>query len=73
MRTEVLQLYSPPFSLSLTGKNMGEFSLNLLLTVKLEVGIFQNFVLATVVTEETARTTAIAHSKHTFATKLLPC
>ena len=52
---------------------MGEFSLNLLLTVKLEVGIFQNFVLATVVTEETARTTAIAHSKHTFATKLLPC
>jgi len=52
---------------------MGEFSLNLLLTVKLEVGIFQNFVLATVVTEETARTTVIAHSKHTFATKLLPC
>lgn len=50
---------------------MGEFGL--LTTVELQVGILQNFVLTTVVTEETATTTVIAHSKHIFATKLLPC
>ena len=43
------------------------------MTVELQVETLQNFVLATVVTEETARTTVIAHSKHIFATKLLPC
>ena len=43
------------------------------MTVKLQVEILQNFVLATVVTEETARTTVIAHSKHIVATKLLLC
>lgn len=72
----MLQLYSPVLLLpmcSLAGKNMGEFGLNSLMTVELQVGILQNFVLATVVTEETARTTVIAHSKHIFAIKLLPC
>lgn len=39
---------------------MGAFGLNLLMTVEIQVGILQNFVLTTVVTEETATTAAIA-------------
>lgn len=72
----MLQLSRPVFLLpmcSLSGKNMEIFGLNLLRTVDLRVGILQNLVLAAVVTEETARTTVIAHSNHIFATKLLPC
>lgn len=39
---------------------MGEFGLNLLVTVELQVGILQNFVLVIVVSKETAWTTGTA-------------
>lgn len=48
---------------------MGEFGLNLCKSVELQVGILQNFVLATAVSAETARTTVTAHSKHIFCNK----
>lgn len=76
MRTEDVTAFLTVFLLpmcSLAGKNIGKLGPNLLRTVELQAGILQNFVLATVVTEETARITVIAHSKHIFATKLLPC
>jgi len=56
----MLQLYNLILILlmySLAEKSIGEFGLDLLMTVQLQAGILQNFLLAIVVTEETAWTT----------------
>lgn len=76
MRTEDVTAYSPFLILpmcSLAGKNMGEFGLNLFVTVKLQVRILQNFILVIVVSKETAWTTGTAFSRQISAAKFLLC
>lgn len=63
MRTEdaaALHLILILLMCSLARKNIGEFGLDLLMTVQLQARILQNFVLVIVVTEETAWTTVTA-------------